>query len=373
MLNESVIKYDERAAFALRSLYRSYGYTQYKMSRFEEYDLYVRNKDFLISDQVITFTDQNGRLLALKPDVTLSIIKNSPDRENFVQKVYYNENVYRVKKGTHSFKEIMQAGLECIGDLKAYDVAEVVLLAAQSLSLVSNRFVLDISHMGLVAAVLEDTGLTGRQEKEALAFIQQKNTHELMTLCRSAGIGEEKTQKLLSFVSTSGDIAQVCATLPQLLTGEGEKRALRDFTSLCEVLQQSRFADSVKVDFSVGSHMKYYSGVVLEGYIENVPTSVLSGGQYDKLLRKMGRKSGAIGFALYLDLLEALETGEAAYDVDTVLLYDDSVDTFSITKTAEDLSRSGGVLVAATVPQNLKYRKLIKLTEGGAVILETNG
>ena len=49
------------------------------MSRFEEYDLYVANKDFLISDEVITFTDRSGRLLAMKPDVTLSIIKNAPD------------------------------------------------------------------------------------------------------------------------------------------------------------------------------------------------------------------------------------------------------------------------------------------------------
>ena len=74
MTDERVIKNDERAIFALRSLYRRYGYAQYKMSRFEEYDLYVRNKDFLVSDSVITFTDTNGKLMALKPDVTLSIV-----------------------------------------------------------------------------------------------------------------------------------------------------------------------------------------------------------------------------------------------------------------------------------------------------------
>ena len=73
-----VLKNEERAVFALRKLYRSFGYAPYKMSRFEEYDLYVRNKDFLVSDQVITFSDRSGRLLALKPDVTLSIVKNAP-------------------------------------------------------------------------------------------------------------------------------------------------------------------------------------------------------------------------------------------------------------------------------------------------------
>ena len=73
------LKYDEQAVFLLRSLYSKYGYKQYKMRKFEEYDLYVRNKDFLISDSVITFTDTNGKLMALKPDVTLSIIKNTAD------------------------------------------------------------------------------------------------------------------------------------------------------------------------------------------------------------------------------------------------------------------------------------------------------
>ena len=102
------LKKDEQAVFALRELYRRYGYLPYKMSRFEEYDLYVRNKDFLVSDQIITFADRNGKLLALKPDVTLSIIKNSPDRPGAVQKLYYNENVYRADSASRDIREIMR-------------------------------------------------------------------------------------------------------------------------------------------------------------------------------------------------------------------------------------------------------------------------
>ena len=56
MMTDLILKHEERAVFALRSLYRNYGYAPYKMSRFEEYDLYVRNKDFLVSDQIITFS-----------------------------------------------------------------------------------------------------------------------------------------------------------------------------------------------------------------------------------------------------------------------------------------------------------------------------
>ena len=92
-MNRNALQQSERILFALRSLYDKYGYSRYKMNKFEEYDLYARNKDFLISDRVITFTDTTGKLMALKPDVTLSIVKNTKDDGNTVQKLYYNENV----------------------------------------------------------------------------------------------------------------------------------------------------------------------------------------------------------------------------------------------------------------------------------------
>lgn len=303
IIDDSIIRSEERAVFNLRSLYQQYGYSRFKMSRFEEYDLYVRNKDFLVSDEVITFTDHNGRLLAMKPDVTLSIIKNTADEAGKVQKVYYNENVYRVAKGTHTFKEILQAGLECIGDLGEGDVAEVVLLAAESLGLIAENYVLDLSHMGLLSAILQESGLSEEGIQKALGFIHQKNAHELVSLCKEAGADAEK---LSALITCCGEPKSALYALQEHLRSEREKSAFADFARLCAVLVRNGLGDRVRVDFSVGNDMKYYSGVVFKGYIEGVPVGILSGGQYDKLLRKMGRKSGAIGFAVYLDQLERL-------------------------------------------------------------------
>ena len=141
MIDERFLSNDERAIITLRALYHGCGYLPFKMSKFEEYDLYVKNKDFLVSDRVITFNDTNGKLLALKPDVTLSIIRNASAGTK--TKVYYNENVYRVSGSTGQFKEIMQAGLECIGDIGATDVYEVLYLAAKSLESLSENYVRD--------------------------------------------------------------------------------------------------------------------------------------------------------------------------------------------------------------------------------------
>ena len=110
--DEKVLSNCEKAVFSLRKLFKQSGYEQYKVSKFEEYDLYMKNKSFLVSENVLTFTDTNGKLMALKPDVTLSIIKNTKDDEP-TKKVYYNELVYR-PSDENGFREITQTGLECI-------------------------------------------------------------------------------------------------------------------------------------------------------------------------------------------------------------------------------------------------------------------
>lgn len=141
---------DEIVTLELRGLYEQLGYRKYKMGRFEEYQLYVENKDFLGSDKVISFTDLDGRLLALKPDVTLSIIKNTKATRKNSEKLYYIENVYRESKESHTYQEIHQMGLEFIGDVDRYGVVEVLSLAAQSLESVSKDYLLEISHMNFV-------------------------------------------------------------------------------------------------------------------------------------------------------------------------------------------------------------------------------
>lgn len=360
-MTQTMLKNEEQAVFKLRSLYQRYGYAPYKMSRFEEYDLYVRNKDFLISDQIITFSDANGRLLALKPDVTLSIVKNAPDTPGVIQKVYYHENVYR------DYREIMQAGLECVGDLGGYEIAEVVMLAARSLELLGGRYVLSISHMGLISAVLEDCALSDEETAQAVDCLRRKNEHDLKALLADRGGAWEK---LSALISCRGGAQTALARLQSVLTAEKEKQALEELAALLAILEQSGCADGVRLDFSVSNDMRYYSGVVFRGYLEGVPASVLSGGQYDRLPEKMGRRSRAIGFAIYLDLLQGLHKDESSYDVDTVILHDGAQDTAALMRAAQEAAAQGSVLVARALPKDRSFKRLIKLENGEAIVIE---
>ena len=117
----------------------------------------------------------------------------------------------------------------------------------------------------------------------------------------------------------------------------------------------------------------YYDGVIFKGFINGIPDSVLSGGQYDKLLSKMGKKCGAIGFAVYLDRLERFGVEELDYDTDVLLVYDKDVDCKSVIDTVKLLNESGKtVKTAAKTDDTLRYRQLLKIGKGGIEILETN-
>ncbi|MBQ4151275.1 MAG: ATP phosphoribosyltransferase regulatory subunit [Clostridia bacterium] len=365
-LNDSLLKSEEKAIFALRQLYAEYGYSQYKMSKFEEYDLYVRNKDFLISDSIITFTDTNGKLMALKPDVTLSILKNGKDAVGQVQKVYYNENVYRVSGGTHSFKEIMQVGLECIGDIDDYSLYEVILLAAKSLASISISSVLDISHLGILSAVFDAINVSESDRAALIRSFGEKNIHELAAKCESCGISKEDTALLKSLLSLYGKPSDVLPKLKLLLDGKIDGAPLQQFENILSSLKKSEIYGMLRIDFSVVHDFGYYNGIVFKGFIEGIPEGVLSGGQYDKLLYKMGRKSGAIGFAVYLDLLERMNGGEKKNDVDILLVYNDTTPLSLLAETVKSLSSSGkSVMAQKEIPQKIKYAKLMKIDENG--------
>lgn len=373
MMGQLPLNYQEKVIFDLRALYNRYGYTQYKMSKFEEYDLYARNKDFLVSDRVITFMDTNGRLMALKPDVTLSIVKNTKDAPGALQKLYYNENVYRAAKGTGSFKEIMQVGLECLGDVDDYCIGEVLLLAAESLRSISGDCILDISHLGLLSELIDAIGVPEHGKAQVLACIGQKNPHELDALCRQWGVEPENIEKLKRLPALTGTPAAVLPQVKALLTGLPGMRSLEQLEGILALLDHSGMGSILRIDFSEVDNIHYYNGIVFKGFINGVPNSVLSGGQYDKLMRKIGRKAGAIGFAVYMDTLERLDDRQKEYDVDTVLLYGPEADLARLQAQAQLLRSQGkSVAVQRQLSPDTRCKTVLKFNGKEVETLENN-
>ena len=364
---------EETAVMSLSKLYRQYGFKQFKMSKFEEYDLYAENKDFLLGSNVITFTDTNGKLMALKPDVTLSIVKGSNDTFNEPEKVYYSENVYRVDKGTHQFKEIMQVGLECLGDLDIYSVSEVIMLAKKSLESISERNILDISHMGFITGIIDDTALNDKQKRKIIDCISEKNTLAIKKYCDEFNIDEKTSNSLVVLTGIYGTFPKCVEEIKKISLNEKTDSAVAELESIYEFLKQYSCSNGVNLDFSIVNDSNYYNGVIFQGFIDGVPSSVLTGGRYDNLVHKLDKKSGAVGFAVYLDLLSRLMSDDNDFDVDVLLIYDDNATVAQLANAVKNITERGKSVKAQKVNSgNIRYRQLIKLENGEVEVLETN-
>lgn len=368
----SNLRRDEQAVFQLRELYEQYGYKKYKMSKFEEYDLYQENKSFLPSQRVITFTGLGGKLLALKPDVTLSIAKNVPVRPSEPEKVYYNENVYRSPRGSHEYREIMQVGLEYLGEIDLYAQCEVLSLALRSLQSLSDKSVMVLSDMGFLSGLLEFCDFSHGLEERVLSCIGHKNAHELRRLCAEAGAAEEKTQALTALTALYGEPKETIEKAKALIKNEKMSASIEQMSAVAEVLS-SEAAYSLRLDFSVINDLNYYNGLIFQGFVDGAPNAVLSGGRYDNLMEKLGKQTSAMGFAVYINELERIYAKEQSYDVDVLLLYDEGVDTAKLMAAVKMLTSTGSRVRVQTVrSEKIRFNQLLKLGDGGLEILEAN-
>ena len=311
-INDAVLTASERVLLSLRSLYLSRGWRPYRMSKFEEYDLYAGHKEFLVSDNVITFTDTDGKLMALKPDVTLSLIKNSADAPEVTERVFYNENVYRVTKGAEAFREIMQAGVECFGRVGQAEIDEVLALAAESLGLLPGEAVLAVSDLDILSSLLGRLSLSAAETERMYTFIGERNAFAAEALLSSCA-DRAAAEALLRLMALSGTAEEALPALDTLLS---EEPAYAPFRAALLSLTQNPGGVTVRVDFSVLGDIGYYNGIVFKGFLKDIPEAVLSGGQYDKLMQKLGRRSSAIGFAVYTDAAERAFSAEAREEGD---------------------------------------------------------
>ena len=293
----------ERASFALRALYEAAGCRKYHMGRFEEYGLYQENRSFLSSEQVITFTDLDGRLLALKPDVTLSIAKTAQPTPGETLCYYYHENVYRPSAESHTFKEISQMGLEMLGAVGEAQVQQAVCLAARSLDALGAEWVLEVSHMGYLFGLFDALGVPDAARAKLLEKLREKNAHELRAAAGAAGLADA-ADTLCSVLNLCGSYADTLAKAAALCRNDAMRAAVAELEALAVPLEKA--GGVIRLDMTLAGEMEYYNGLVFQGYLKALPRPLLKGGRYDLLMQKFTPGAGAIGFAVYLDELDRL-------------------------------------------------------------------
>ena len=206
---------------------------------------------------------------------------------------------------------------------------------------------------------MEELPVNADQKDIILGLIRTKNRSGLEKLCADLALPEGDTEKLMKVSGLYGEFGRVLAEAGAIADTPKMKEAVALLSRLYEVLEAMGLGgqlDKVRLDFSMINDIEYYNGIIFQGFLDGLARQVLSGGQYDGMMAKLGKKADAIGFAIYLKELERLPEKSIRYDVDALVLYEPDVDVVRLCQAVESLRRQGlRVRVEKAVPEDLRY------------------
>lgn len=353
---------DESVNLSLESLFESYGFRKFKMRKFETYALYEEFKSFLISEYILTFSSPEGKLMALRPDVTLSIVKNTRADEQRSDKVFYRENVYRMDRHTKEYREIPQAGVEMIGNVDSASTIEIIRMAKQSLEIIDPVSILCLSHTGFAEGILDACQTTDDQRTNLLQCLRNQNIHDMKSIIGDKELREGWLADLSEVLTSRGSYQETLAIARKIAVNNRMTEALDELEFIGNTLTELGMADGIRVDFTMQSDLTYYNGILMQGYVEKYPGIILTGGRYDRLLAKFHKNLSALGFALNLGDLNFCYPNPAEYDADVLMLYSSNGSLTEVLSRADTLRREGKrVHLSQNIPHGFSAKEIIDL------------
>jgi ATP phosphoribosyltransferase involved in histidine biosynthesis len=283
----------------ISTLLKQMGYERVYPNPFAPYKLFLDNKDFLHSDEAITFGSGDG-VYAFLPDVTLGLAAAQPKEKLAAPKrVYYHEKVYRLSDGVA--KGLDQLGAEIFGEIDNFLRLEMCYIAAKALECNSQQSILILSHTGYGSSLAKATGLSEQVQSRILSLAADKNRHDLELLLEDESGEIIEKLKELPAIEGVADVALVKARQGYL--SDEMDAAVDELAELVSGLRNAGVRNKIYIDFSMSGNLDYYDGIVFSGIIPDVAGTVMSGGSYKNLLNRLGSENGGLGFALRLDLL----------------------------------------------------------------------
>jgi ATP phosphoribosyltransferase regulatory subunit len=142
------------------------------------------------------------------------------------------------------------------------------------------------------------------------------------------------------------------------------ERALGEIAEIYQALEALGYADRIQLDLSIVNDIDYYNGIIFKGYVEELGKAILAGGQYDQAMEYLGKKSNAIGFAVYMNEINRIMSARKEFDVDAVIIYG-SENVADVAKAVRSLQEQGlTVRAEKQLPETLRYRDLYQLENG---------
>ncbi len=285
-----------------REVARQFGFEEYDAPVVEHQALYTRKAGEEIVDQLYTFEDKGGRMLALRPEMTPSLARMILQKGNSLSlpvKWFSLPQCWRYERMTRGRKrEHFQWNMDIFG--VAHASAEVELLAAVRALFV--RLGLDAAKVGI--------RISDRQILQALMRRFKVNDERFASVCVAidkfeklpAEAVQEELQTLGFSAEATRELQDVLrltdlSALQKFFGAEGEQ-AVGNLWTLLRLAEGYDLGDWLTVDVSVVRGLAYYTGTVFEAFDRHAKLrAICGGGRYDRLLSTFGgRDRPACGF-----------------------------------------------------------------------------
>jgi ATP phosphoribosyltransferase regulatory subunit len=294
---------------AAMSVFDGWGYEEMATPAVDYYALFERGMGRDEARRSFRFTDADGRLLALRPDVTSSVARaaatlfaGAPRPLRFC----YAASVFRQRPRSHAEwrRQGRQLGCELIGAGGGDADLEVLAIAAEVLERLGlgGSYRVTLNHVGVFNGVAGQLGLEAEAREEMRRLIDSRDAAALEGFLKSQGRSEATAARAGRLVPLAGGRA-----LPdgarELFSNARSRAALDELERLRAVVESLGLGGGFSVDLADVSGLDYYTGAVFKIYVGGAGARVGGGGRYDELTANFGRREPAVGFVLDLDAL----------------------------------------------------------------------
>ena len=286
----------------LRQELKANGFKEVETPAFEYFDVFSKGIGAYMQEKMIKFFDLKGRILSLRPDITVPIARmvgtqdmaaGAPLRLFYIQDAYSAGGYTIAQRG-----EYTQAGAEYIGRAGSGADAEMIAMAIRMMLVSGVRdFKLDIGQVGYFKGLVEDMGLSDDNMEAIRSLVDSKNSIELEFTLDNLGISGDTKERIMALPGLFGG-AEVIAEAERLVSNETSLKALANLSEVYDALCKMGYSKYITLDLGMLHKLGYYSGVVFRGLTSELGFPVLSGGRYDTLLGEFGEPAPAIGFAM---------------------------------------------------------------------------
>jgi len=299
------------------------GFFIYETPIVEPLALFERKSGEEISAQIYNFEDKSGRKIALRPEITPSMVRIvSGNREAFPAqgKVYSIGQCFRYERASLGRKrEHFQWNIDIIGETRV--VAEAYLLktairALNTLGFSADDFKIHVNNRALVSAFLAGLGMDTEKSLAVMGVMDKKDKvspEDFKAMLSEVGATDEQITSVCRFM-TAKDLTEI----ESFVAGDSPAMAeMKLFLSYCRALSIS---DYVMVDTGIVRGLAYYTGIVFEAFDTNRKfRAIFGGGRYDNLFERLtGKASAAVGLGFGDVVIEELykdKNGVQASDV----------------------------------------------------------